>query len=386
MKRTIQRLVKMLVGLAMGVLMSEVTLRVLPRSLLPQEFGILDRVYTARGSWQDMMTGDPYLGYKLKPNVDILFPSEGRSIPYKTTNYGMGDIGFRDIGAKPPFSVIAVGDSFALCDDVPAEACWVRHLAQQTDLSIGTLGVNGYSTLAEARVLERYGVQFKPKVVLVGIYLNDFKDNVNFDNWSRSGHENFWVWLGAQRGRGQFGRWLADHSVIYRMIDGASRARGRDIHKFKNENLDFVFRMDRWWFQLLRNTENDKGFKLMQKALLDMKARTAGIGGELVVLLFPAREQVYWDFAKQFAPADGRSLDPDHPLDVVRDFSKANGIKFCELADPLRVEAARGRQLYHRISSHFNDEGNVVAAGVIAKCLDDQGLVTFARGSSHQPE
>ena len=64
------------------------------------------------------------------------------------------------------------------------------------------------------------------------------------------------------------------------------------------------------------------------------------MGAELVMLLFPSREEVYWDLAKQFAPKGGGSLDPDHPLDVVRDFAKANGIKYCEFADALRVETA----------------------------------------------
>ncbi len=380
MNRTGRRMTKLIVGVLFGLVLSEVALRIMPRSLLPHEFGILDRVYTARGAWQDMMSGDPYVGFKLKPDLDILFPSEGRNIPYKTTSYGLGEIGFRDIGAKPPFSIVAVGDSFTLCDDVPVEACWVRHLAQRTGLSIGTLGVNGYSTLAEARILERYGLQFKPKVVLVGVYLNDFKDNMNFDAWSRSGDDNFWIWLGHQRGRGEFGRWLADRSVIYRMIDGARRARGRDIFKFKNQQVDFVFRMDRWWLQLLKDTEHDAGFKLMQDALLDMKSKASGVGAQLVVLLFPSREQVYWDLARKFAPKGGDTLDPDHPLDVVRDFAQANGIRYCEFADALRVEAAKGRQLYHRISSHFNDDGNSAAADVIGKCLDSQGLLALARG------
>src|SRR5262249_9109716 len=295
MTRTVQRIVKMLLGVVIGLVMIEVTLRVFPRKLLPKEFGILDRVYTARSAWEDMMMGDPYLGYKLKPNIDILFPSEVQKIPYRTSSYGLGDIGFRDIGTHQPFTTVAVGDSFTLCDDVPAEACWGRHLSDDNGLSVATLGVNGYSTVDEARGLERDGTQLHPRLVMVGVFLNDFKDNVNFDEWSRSGTDNLWIWLGHKRGRGQFGRWLADHSMIYRMIDGASRARGREIHKYKDGNLDFVFRLDHWWLQLVKNTEDDPGWKLMQKALLDMRASANAMGADFVVLIFPSKEQIYWD-------------------------------------------------------------------------------------------
>jgi hypothetical protein len=375
--RTGQRIVKLLFGVVLGLLMGEAVLRFFPRSLMPKEFRILDRVYTARGAWEDMMLGDPYLGYKLKPNLDILFPSEDRKIPYRTTSYGLGDIGFRDIGTHPPFSAVAVGDSFTLCDDVPAEACWGRHLADTNGLSIATLGVNGYSTLAEARILERYAPPLKPRLVLVGVYLNDFKDNVNFDRWTRSGTDNFWVWLGHQRGRGKSGRWLADHSMIYRIVDGASRARGRQIHKYKEGNLDFVFRLDRWWLQLVKGVERDPGWPLMQKALRDMRGTATAMGADFVVLIFPAKEQIYWDQARQFAPGK-EDLNVDHPTDVLRDFCVANAIKYCEFTGPLREAARQGRQLYHRISSHWNDEGNAVGAQVIARCLANYGVLDGA--------
>jgi acetyltransferase AlgX (SGNH hydrolase-like protein) len=377
-----QRFVKLFIGLLIGIVLSEVTLRVLPRQWLPKEFAILDRVYDARGAWTNMMSGDPYLGYKLKPHLDIQFPSEGRSIGIRTTTLGFDDIGFRDIGTKPPFDVVAVGDSYALCDDVPVEACWVKHVADATGLSIATLGVNGYSTLAEARILERYGRQLHPKIVLLGIFPNDFKDNVNFDRWTRSGAPNFWTWLGAERGRGDFGRWLADHSIIYRMIDGAMRSRGHKINKYQDQNLDFVFNLDRWWFDLIKNTENDPGWRLMQTGILDMKRMSDEMGAQLVVLLFPPKEQIYWEIARGFVPGK-ENVDVGHPLDVIRDFLQAKGIAYCEFVDPLRAEAQQGRQLYLRISHHWNDSGNAVGAQVVVQCLAEHGLINGPTGSVH---
>jgi hypothetical protein len=372
--RTGKRIIKLFFGVVLGLVMGEAALRVFPRSLMPKEFRILDRVYTARSAWEDMMMGDPYLGYKLRPNLDILFPSEGRKIPYRTTSYGLGDIGFRDIGTHPPFDAVAVGDSFTLCDDVPAAACWGRRLTDAEGLSVATLAVNGYSTLAEARILERYAPPLKPRLVLLGVYPNDFKDNVNFDRWTRSGTDNFWIWLGHQHGRGKFGRWLADHSMIYRIVDGVWRARGRQIHKYKQGNLDFVFRLDHWWLQLVTDVEHDPGWRLMQKALLDMRATATDMGADFVVLIFPTKEQIYWGLVRQFAPGK-EDLDVDHPTDVLREFCAANAIKYCEFTSPLREEAQRGRQLYHRISSHWNDEGNAVGAQVIARCLRSYGLL-----------
>lgn len=75
------------------VLVVEVVLWGLPRAWLPAGFGLLDHVYTARSGWSRMIVGDPYLGYTLKPDLDMLFPSEGRSI-HSYSQHGL-DLVFR---------------------------------------------------------------------------------------------------------------------------------------------------------------------------------------------------------------------------------------------------------------------------------------------------
>jgi hypothetical protein len=86
--------------------------------LLPGDVRGLERVYAGRAKWEEMMVSDPELGYRPKPGLDMLYPSEGRNIVVRTTAHGLGDIGFRDIDTKPPFDAIALGDSFTFCDDV----------------------------------------------------------------------------------------------------------------------------------------------------------------------------------------------------------------------------------------------------------------------------
>jgi hypothetical protein len=367
-------LVNSAAGLVAAVLLVEATLWLLPRAWLPDGFALLDRVYTARNGWYRMMMGDPYLGYKLKPGLDLMFPSEGRSIPVRTENYDLGEVGFRDVGTQPPFDGVAVGGSFTLCDDVPAESCWVRLLSEAVDGSIATLGVNGYSTLASARMLDRYGRRLGPKFVLVDVFLNDFKDNINFDRWSRSGSDNFWAWLGERRGRSEVGRWFSEYSMIYRVLDGAARARNRRIRTYREDGLDFVFRLDGWWLQLIERPEGTPAWGLMQQALLRVRDTSKDMGAKPMVLLFPMKEEIYWERIRDFAP-DLAHKNVGHPFDVIRAFCEAQGIAYCDLRGPLRSEAQKGRQLYHRISSHWNDAGNVVAAAAIERCLREQGFV-----------
>lgn len=355
------------------VVLAELGGRVVLRVAAPEKYRLLNRVYTARGAWTAMMQGHPHLGYALRPDLDTSFPSEGRAIPIRTTTYGLADIGFRDLGMQAPFDAIAVGGSLTLCDDVPVPGCWLRRLADDLGWSIASLGVNGYSTSAAVRMLDVYGRRFAPRMVFAEVFPNDFKDETVFAEWTQSGSANYWLWAAELRGRGRVARWLGAHSLIYRAYDGVSRAWGRHIYPYKQDGLDFVFRFDGWWLRLARDSRNDPGWPLVRANLADYRRIAAEMGSELMVVVAPSKEQVYWHLARQFAP-DADQLDPDAPTRVITRFCRDNGIRVCDLTDPLRQEALRGTQLYHQISGHWNDAGGAAAARAVRACLAEYGV------------
>ena len=370
MRRTLRSVALALVA---AVLLSEILLRIIPRSVVPG-LRLLDRVYGARSAWTEMMEGDSYLGYKLKPDLDVQFPSEGRQIPFRTKSYGLGDIGFRDLGMAPPFQVLAVGASFTVCDDVPAEACWVRQLAQSLGVSGVTLAVNGYSTLAAERMFERYGEHFHPKLVLLEVHPNDFRDNASFARWAETGDGNLWNWLATLRGRTPWVRWLGQYSMLFRLIDGTSRGMNRPIFPYNQDGLDFVFRLDTWFLNVVRKGEKHEGWPLIEQSLLDLQKAVAKQGAELLVVLFPTKEQVYWDRVSAMAPVD-ISANVDRPVELVATFCRQQGIHCCDLRGPLRERARQPGQLFHRISAHPNDLGHAVSAAAVRECLREQGMI-----------
>jgi hypothetical protein len=369
------KILAVMVGLLGGLALVETLPRLAPQ-LMPGPLRAIDRLYSAREAWQGMMQGDRQLGFVLRPGLDLQFPSEGRQIHVRTVSPGVAGISYRDLGTQPPFDAIAIGDSFTFCDDVPVEACWVRHLGEATGLSVATLGVNGYSTLAEARLLERVGPQLSPRLVLLGVFPNDFKDNVYFDRWTHTGTDDYWLWM-RRRQRSDFVEALTRHSVVYQMIDGARRYGSRRTYHHQEGGLDFVFRGDDWWQQVLEAPEDAPGWGLMQGALREMQRSATAMGAQLVVLLFPFKEQVYWDIVRRYQP-DLATVDVEAPLTMVSRFCEREGIIACDLLGPLRAEAGRGRQLYHSVSAHWNDAGNTVAAQAVAACLARRGLMAPA--------
>ena len=370
--------------LVLGLFVGLAFVEVLPRALaglMPTNVRRLERVYAGRGKWEEMMVADPDLGYRPKPGLDMRYPSEGRSIVVRTTSYDLGDIGFRDLETKPPFDAIALGDSFTFCDDVPIETCWVRLLGEQTSLSIASLGISGFSTLAESRVLKRYGKELRPRLVLLGLFPNDFNDNLRFDDWVNSGDPDFWQWRKAREGRGVIRGWLASHSISYRLVDAALRAREGKTYNYDKNGLSLVLRTDRWTSDAKQQAERLRGWHLMQRALLDMHKEADAVGARLVVVLIPSKEEVYWDAVRNDVPIAADEID--RPLGLVADFAKEKGISVCDLRPAFETQAEKYHQLYLRVSGHWNDAGNELAAQTISTCLRSQGLLSEApRGNS----
>jgi hypothetical protein len=369
-----------LLGLTLGVFAVEAAPRLLP-GLMPAKVQAVQRIYDARNSWEDMMRPDRDLGFVLKPGLQIRFPSEGREVEIRTVDLGIDAIGYRDVGTRPPFDAIALGDSFTFCDDAPAETCWVRLLANATGYSIANLGINGYSNLAEARLLERVGARLAPKLVLVGFFPNDFKDNVHFYNWSQSGSDDYWDWMRSKR-RSDTSEWLARNSVMYRLFDAARRYGQRTTFEHKQDGLDFVFRADAWWQGVVERRGVTPTYELTEQALRELASTAKDIDSRLVVLLFPFKEQVYWSVARQYYPqaAELGENGLDAPFVTVRSFLSREGIPFCDVTDDLRRAARGSEQLYLRAGAHWTDAGNRVAAGAVAECLAAKGMVA-ARSS-----
>jgi hypothetical protein len=370
-------------GAFLGIALVETLPRLLP-GLMPAKLRAVQRIYDARSSWEGMMRGDRELGFMLQPDLELDFPSEGRSIHIRTKPLLDLDVAYRDLGIEPPWQAIALGDSFTFCDDTTAEACWVTRLGEKIGMTVGTLGVNGYSNLAEARLLEKVMPRLSPKLVLVGFFPNDFKDNLHFRNWTRTGTDDYWTWMRKQR-RSDLSDSLANYSILYRLIDAARRYGRRDTFEHRDGRLDFVFRADSWWKTVLENPGATPGYRLTEDAFRSMAATARAAGAELVVLLFPFKEQVYWDVAKRYTKGgdDLATADIDAPMLAVRRFLEQQGIAACDLTDDLRRAAAEREQLYLRAGAHWTDVGNDAAADSIANCLAARGLATRSGEPAH---
>jgi len=120
--------------------------------------------------------------------------------------------------------------------------------------------------------------------------------------------------------------------------------------------------------------ERQPGWPLMKSALLDMRQTAEGMGAKLAVVIFPTKEQAYFDLARRYVPTL-EAADADRLSNLVTGFLKEQNIYSCDVTGDLREQGSRGRQLYYTVSGHFNAEGNAVSAASIQRCLTAGGLL-----------
>ena len=185
------RVLVVLLGLAAGVLASEVTLRLAGRSFRPH---LRNRVYLAEP--------DPLLGWRNRRNfagpyggdeflTRVTLNSEGRRDPPARPDRIQG---WTAPGARNPVShaardtrgglrVAVLGDSQAFGDGVEDDETFAA-LLDGPHVVVRNHAVPGYGTDQEMLLFERDVRASAPDVVIVAVYLgNDLRDNADSGTW-----------------------------------------------------------------------------------------------------------------------------------------------------------------------------------------------------------
>lgn len=310
------------------------------------------------------LISDKTLGYNYAPGLtDFAVPFEGDAgpdhYPVSTVSLGYPDAGFRDDGLAAESFAVVIGDSYASCASVPMQACWVERLEQQTGRDWVNLGVVGYGSQQEARMLARYGLPLQPKLVVWVFFANDLNDAWRFDQFSQEGR--FW--------RNPVLGWLARHSTVYNL--GAffwyNRALFYNLATFDDKTVPRDSNLV-WWLTYtdLTSPEAADGLALTQQAILDARQQVLAQDEKtkFVVVIFPYREQVY----------ASTELQPqlDQLNQALADFCRQQDLTCLDLTSALRERAGQaGESLYFRKDIHLNQRGNEVAADILSEALKE---------------
>jgi hypothetical protein len=386
-------------GLLVGLLMSEVFLRVIGYS------------------YPTFYQADYYRGFSLRPGAEGHYQREGGS--YVRINSD----GLRDrehVKVKPPNTVrIAVlGDSFVEAMHVPMEQTFwseLEHKLQECDAFAGkqveviNFGVSGYGTAQELMTVRQKVWDYSPDVVLLAFTtLNDIYDNSRA--LSKSEEVPYFVYhngsldydasfrdSGIYRQResklSRIGRWFHDHLRVVqlghhvqfvlklRLTDWRNRRRAAPppppaetnaptirapltAETIGIENMIYIEPQSEDWKEAWHVTEG---------LITEMNNEVRQRGAKFFLVTLSNAIQVYPDpvirqnFMKQLGVTNVFYANLR-----LRDLATRDNFEFFDLAEPMQAYAEKNKVFLHGFdrdigNGHWNANGHRVAAELIAQ-------------------
>ena len=327
-------------------------------------------------------------------------PRPFRLVDYAEQNGHFFDVWTNELGCfdtphvTDKIDVLLVGDSFTR-GYAPFDSTWGAILERGTGTTIAKCGVTGFGTrqarLKAEKVVRKIG---PPTLIVLGYFVgNDMMDDLLFplatvsDGYRTSRGALFDEATGTARvlsdeefatarrevlkeplGLRRAKRFLARHSTIYNLLRNNLLIRSTLVRL----GLAEVTRAP-WLFRLVESHPwLEAAWADHLASLRDLRNSALAMGTQLLVVVFPAREQVY-DYM--------RTPDPDaqwdQPNERLHAFFKAEDIRFFDLLPELRSRADQRprrrldpeRDLYWRHDPHLNLRGNRLVGLLVSRYL-----------------
>lgn len=320
---------------------------------------------------------DDRLMFVPQPDLDLTIHS-GLDLQYTVQTRTLDDsgIGFRDIGAVEPAYAVAVGDSFTWGTNVAAAETWVERLQDRLAAPVLNLGVRGYGPNQYQIVTEDHGLVHHPKVVIWGFFAgNDIANSADYADWVAGGkHDPDYIGRVAVAPG-----FLSQHVRLYEL---AKLLLHRGVYQQGSRALSLPQAGGPSWLfypqdlQTLADSSSPRiarGWELTQEAIRETATTVEAAGAELVILIIPAKELVYWP---RISPhlEDPQTFDLGEPVRALDDFCQQEALHCLDLTPAFAEQTQAGAELYFRQDAHWNPAGHQLAADLLADYLAEQDL------------
>lgn len=126
---------------------------------------------------------DPLVGYTYTPNMNLTYKDENGEHAIHINNIGFRSHDYNQKDIKSGKRIMVLGDSFTI--GLGARMTFsdlmenMLNNNRKEPVLVYNFGMPGYSTYNELGVLQKYGEDINPKIVIVAFYLgNDFRENL----------------------------------------------------------------------------------------------------------------------------------------------------------------------------------------------------------------
>ena len=308
---------------------------------------------------------DPVLPWKPEPRSLV----EGRTDEFEFS-YRHNSFGFRDVEhslSKPPntFRLLALGDSFTYGVGAVFEQTFLYRLEQmlndhlhgRPNVEVIKAGIPRYWPEPERLLLEHYGIEYSPDLIVVAFLPNDVLDTYN-------GLKELAVTQGflIQHGLKSFGAigvWLYVHSQLFRNLAVPYLEARLDADSAKPAaRLDEIYRANGYHESDWRKIESE--FDRMSQLSVQVSAR-------LAIVFVPQQGPWPTEFS-------------NYPQQRLAKWAVAHGALFIDTLPALRAAGSDGLLYYQR-------DGHCTPAGyeIIARTIYDHLLASEISFTSHTP-
>jgi hypothetical protein len=316
---------------------------------------------------------DTHFGFIQKPNTQMWYNcGEG----YNLTSFDQ--FGFRnDSVDKENANFAAVGDSFTMGYGLDFEQSWSHILGEITQKEVANYGVIGYGIWQYNRVLEEYPPFFRDKIVLYGIYSNDFStdsvdESIANNLYSQRGWDNY---KNSSPSEEELIKVLYDRQPFYHktLAYKLFSILKPDIKKVRTPEGTTLYRHT-------SGTEvsdaSKEGLEKLSKSLEEAVSLVRNYNSEMIVLYFPSKNRIYRDrYAKAFGDETVIKSE-DLAVQTITEFFENEGIPIIDFTRIFfEEERKKHNPVYMTNEFHLNAYGNSMVAKEIACSLAEHGYI-----------
>jgi hypothetical protein len=359
-KTLVLRLALVGFGISLALVAGEAFLRVFPR-LLPAEAQL-------RLHWAAMQETRIDSGGSSATSSTTKVQAGEASFTYSTDMHG-----YRNTMPWPAQAdIVGVGDSFVFGFGVNDDQTWMRLLADGLPGSrVINLALPGLGPQQYLQAYQEFGDALKPKLLLFGLFPgNDVVDAKRFDQQLRAGKpgsDSGWRSSGGlppSDGGAQVKDRLAwlRKSYLLKFVGSLNDA----VSPFSGHTMDCGnggrLRLVPELYAERANMAHpgNPSFELVMDTIEQARVLTHEQGTELLVLLFPTKEEVYLPVSGKRVPA---------LLEPFRAELETRGIPHLDVTPFFQEEARRGECVFFEVDGHPNVRGEQLIARVVGDTL-----------------
>jgi hypothetical protein len=355
--RWLGNLLLALIGLLVALVLTEIAVRVI--SPQPTAITHQDR-YGLAMHW---------------PGLTRYLPLYGHNVSFNSA--GMRDREHRFEKPAGVFRILVLGDSFMEALQIPFEASFPSLLERDLDangarVEVINASVSGWGTDDELRYLERYGLNWKPDLVLVAVTLhNDISDNLR-QEWHRL-KDSALVEVPMQ----PFSR--LDWGLI--QLKGCVATRMQLYQLWRRvrhggEMRQIARNLDAHMVSLFRHPAPETiafGVQLTDSLFSRLQQVASGGGARVAIMLLPLRVQLsdssFADLVRNAGVSNG-AMVLDQPQQDLRRIAERLQIPLIDLLPAFRQWTAdSSAALFLERDGHWNELGHRLAARTAAEAV-----------------